>query len=129
MEVEKNLKVFVYGTLKIGGRFAQYFNPYRVSVKKGQIKGTMFNLGSFPGVVLNGDTIIEGEIHEYNQADSTEANLDSLEGFRGNNNSTNLYNKDIVEVTTDTGTELCKVYTFARSIEGFKKIKEGIWEI
>ena len=42
MNKNKELKVFVYGTLKVGGRFATRFDNVRTSTKVGKIKGCLF---------------------------------------------------------------------------------------
>lgn len=130
MITEEKIKVFVYGTLKVGGKFARHYDPHRLSTKPGTIKGTMFDiLGSFPGVVLNGETVISGEVHEYSNPEKVVPSLDNLEGFNGDNNPNNLYNKEVILVTTDEGEELCQVYTFARDTEKYKEVKTGVWEI
>ncbi len=127
---KNNLKVFVYGTLKKGGVFSKRFDKNREKVKIGKIKGTMFSINnSFPGVVLNGKTIITGEVHEYSNAEEVERSLDNIEGFAGLEDPSNLYNKEIVEVETEDGTEICKMYTFARNLNNYSKIDSGVWEI
>ena len=123
------LKVFVYGTLKVGGRFSKRFDPVRTSVKIGSIKGTLYDLGSFPGVKLNSSDEVVGEIHTYTQAEDVEKSLDRIEGYFGENHPHNLYNKKEVEVTTAEGAEICKVYEFAKDVEKFTKIKEGVWKV
>jgi len=124
------LKVFVYGTLKVGGRFSKRFDSVRTSVKTGSIKGTLYDLGSFPGVKLNTEeSTIFGEVHTYTQAKDVEASLDRIEGYFGEDHPHNLYNKKQVEVLTENGTETCMVYEFAKDVEKFTKVKEGIWKI
>ena len=123
------LKIFVYGTLKVGGRFSKRFDQVRTSVKKGTIKGTLYDLGSFPGVKLGTDTEVLGEVHTYTQAKEVEASLDRIEGYIGEDHPHNLYNKKQVQVVTDDGIETCLIYEFARDAEKFTKIKEGIWQV
>lgn len=123
------LKVFVYGTLKVGGRFSKRFDSVRTSVKIGSIKGTLYDLGSFPGIKLNSNNTIIGEIHTYTQAEEIEKSLDRIEGYFGEDHPHNLYNKKEVEVVTDNGIEICKVYEFAKDVEKFTEIKEGIWKV
>lgn len=69
--------VFVYGTLKSG---MVRHGVLRESEKIGEdaIKGTMINLGSFPGVVLQGNDIIHGEVYYVNER--TLETLDHIEG-------------------------------------------------
>ncbi|MBV5347486.1 gamma-glutamylcyclotransferase [bacterium] len=127
---EQKLKVFVYGTLKVGGGFAHRFDKFRVSTKPGKITGTMFNIfNSYPGVVLKGDTIIKGEVHEYVNAAAVEKALDMIEGFRGEGHTGNLYNKSKVVVNTNDGEEECFMYEYARNTSDIKKVEEGEWQI
>ncbi len=124
------LKIFVYGTLKIGGRFAKKFDKSRLSSKTGTIKGTMFSINnSFPGVVLQGGTTIIGEVHEYEESIEVERALDCLEGYHGRDDPHNLYDKYNVEVNTDDGVEKCKVYIFARETKNFDEVTNGTWEL
>jgi gamma-glutamylcyclotransferase (GGCT)/AIG2-like uncharacterized protein YtfP len=128
--MSKLLKVFVYGTLKVGGKFAKNFDDVRVSVKPGTIKGTLFNIHkSFPGLVLEGDTEIAGEVHEYTNAKAVGRSLDRIEGYGGPDNKDNLYDKADIEVKTAEGTEICKVYVFAKETGNFDVITNGEWEL
>ena len=46
-------KFFVYGTLKVGGRFAKSFDNLRSSFTEARIEGfDLFDLGNFPGIVI-----------------------------------------------------------------------------
>ena len=124
------LKIFVYGTLKVGGHFARRFNDQRVKSKRGTIKGTMFNIGgNFPGVVLNGKNTITGEVHEYSDGKNVESELDRIEGFYAEGHKNNMYNKRKVEVETEDGKEECIMYEFAYSTDAAKEVTTGIWEI
>ena len=125
-----NLKIFVYGTLKVGGAFAHNFDKYRQSNKPGKIKGTMFNIfGAYPGIKLTGDVEIEGEVHEYANALSVEAAFDRIEGYKGPGQPDNLYEKRTILVETAEGTEECIIYEYARDTKEFNQVKEGVWKI
>ena len=127
-----NRKVFVYGTLKVGGHFAANFNGVRLSSKKATILGTMFSIdGRFPGVVLEGDTIIQGEIHEYDQFKQVLQGLDSIEGYsvRGEKDH-NLYNRSIITANAEDGEEVdVWVYTFNQATDGYDEVESGEWVI
>ena len=124
------LKIFVYGTLKVGGAFAHRFDKFRQSTKSGRIKGTMFNIfNSYPGIKLTGNTDIKGEVHEYTNAAEVEKALDRIEGFIAPGHVNNLYDKKKVLVETENGTEECIVYEFARGTEQLTEVHEGEWVI
>jgi gamma-glutamylcyclotransferase (GGCT)/AIG2-like uncharacterized protein YtfP len=127
--VSKELKVFVYGTLKVGGRFANRFDKHRTSVRVGKVKGDLYSLVSYPGAKLGGDSVITGEVHTYTEPTEVEAALDRIEGFIGPGHKHNLYNKRTVQVDTDDGVEICTMYELAGSVNTLKKVDNGIWEI
>jgi len=127
---QKLLKVFVYGTLKQGGFFSKRFDDFRCSNRPGSLKGSMYSIdGSFPGLKLVGDTIIKGEVHEYNNSSVVEQLFDRIEGYQGKNNKNNFYDKEIVLVTTAEGEEPCIAYVFAGDISEFQEVKDGEWKI
>lgn len=124
-------KVFVYGTLKVGGHFAQSFNGVRVSSKDATIEGTMFSIGNqFPAVVLEGDTTIIGELHEYDNITDVLRHLDFIEGYSKGNEKYNLYNRSIATIKTEDGDDVeAWIYTFNQSTVGMYKIESGYWSI
>lgn len=125
--------IFVYGTLKVGGRFARQFDDLRKSVVKGKIKGAMFSVhGSYPAVVPEGDNEIIGEVHTYDDAKMEEisARMDGIEGYRGQDNPNNLYNKSTVEVELEDGKKIeATTYFFNHGIEGLEKVADGVWPV
>lgn len=74
-------RIFVYGTLLRGfGNYDRLLKGRSTFVKEAETSPifTMWNLGSFPGVVNKGYTAIKGEIHEV--SDDVLRDLDRLEG-------------------------------------------------
>ena len=70
--------VFVYGTLRRGGRNdIARFQPEPFHVADAVIAGTLYDLGAYPGLVLDGKGRIVGEI--YRIEPEVEAALDVLE--------------------------------------------------
>lgn len=124
------LKVFVYGTLKKGGLFASRFDKFRLTNKPGKVKGTMFSVfGNYPGLVLNGETEIKGEVHEYSNAEDVEIALDRIEGFLYSGFTDNLYEKRNVVVETDDGSEECILYEYAQDVSKLTQIQDGEWKL
>lgn len=133
MSEGNKLKVFVYGTLKEGGRLATPFDNRRLSVKKGTINGSMFSVsGSYPAVHFDGESIVHGEVHEYTDAKEVQRHMDAIEGYKEGRDQ-NLYNRKTVEV--QVGDELieCETYEFNAELEELKRrmkcIEDGTWEI
>ena len=93
MDKEDLHKVFVYGSLKRGGniRGSQMFKN---AINVGQAQTTagiysMYDLGAFPGVTLDGKHDINGEVLLID--DKTLADFDMIEGYP------NFYDKTEVE--------------------------------
>ncbi len=121
-------KLFVYGTLKEGGYYAERFNGQRNNLGDAIISDAeMFDLGNFPGVVLKRNGVVHGELHEYQSSAFKE--LNKIEGYNpvGNNN---LYDLQEVDVKLINGkTHKAFIYTFLRSIKNRKKVSSGFWLI
>ncbi len=92
----KKTKVFVYGTLKKGApargidrwaKGAQFIGP-AVTSKSAY---SLYDLGSFPAVVLNGKTRILGEVWAVD--DDTMQDLDRIEGYPA------FYKRTLVDTT------------------------------
>ena len=78
-------RIFVYGTLKRGDliRGMHLFDPTKTEyIGKAVTTDSMFNmvdLGSFPGVILNGEYNVTGEVYDVD--DETLESLDAIEGY------------------------------------------------
>ena len=126
-------KIFVYGTLKEGGFFARHFDSYRISSERATIKGTMISLGEFPGIVLQGDGEVVGELHEYSSFDNVLEEIDRIEGCSGENEDPdNLYHRKAIKVLTDSGEKEAWIYvinTDQMEILHYEVVKNGEWKI
>lgn len=119
--------VFVYGTLKKGGYFSKSFDSVRERSVPSRIKGTLFNIGNgeFPGVVLNNENEVVGELHTYRERKDVLKLMDHIEGveqklFKREMTSVKLENNEIKEAI---------IYTFNQSTDDFEIIKDGVWKI
>lgn len=131
-----SVKVFVYGTLRVGdcrgGRAVPTFQ--RVLAPVACVRGfEMLNLGGFPGLIQfegeapTGVPRIRGEVHEH--ADLSI--LDRIEGYRSQSPEEGLYNRTQVTVETPEGEiDECWVYTFNGSswdLSNHEIIQSGDW--
>jgi len=121
--------IFVYGTLKVGGRLASSFDSHRVGVVHGAIPGQLFAVKGawFPAVRLAGKGVVKGELHRYNDFEKVLARFDQIEGYR-EGETDNLYNRREVDVTTDHGKLRAYVYEFNGSRD-LVEIESGEWDI
>lgn len=123
--------VFVYGSLKAGGFFSYGFDQLRLASVPATIRGTMYDLWAFPGVVLEGDGQIHGELHTYRHFSEVVQAFDYIEGYRRGNPESNLYLKKVVEVTTMDGhKKRAIVYTINTqriNLGRYDVVKDGKW--
>ena len=114
--------VFVYGTLKKGwGNNTLLANSTYKGA--GTVKGTLINLGSFPALLKEGDSIVHGEL--YDVTDAILSMLDMLEGHPY------FYKRELMNVKHDTsGDILTKVWAYCVP-EAFRQshtvIMNGNW--
>ncbi|VTU33766.1 Gamma-glutamylcyclotransferase family protein YtfP [Variovorax sp. PBL-H6] len=117
--------VFVYGTLRRGGRNdIGRFRPAPRYVADARIQGTMYDLGSYPGAVLGGSGVLIGEV--YAIAPALEPQLDQLEEVRPDDSGE--YIKRELQVQAGACQLLCLVYEIHPArIEGRSVIASGDW--
>lgn len=116
---KQSINIFVYGTLKVGGRFARQFDGVRKKVRESSIGGTMFNVnGMYPMILIGtGDTIF-GELHTYSPSEGVLDGMDRIEGYPS------LYGRTVVPI----GRKKAWVYHGSEEqVVGLEKIKSGIW--
>jgi len=123
-------KVFVYGTLKVGGYFAEGLDKARKSSVPAKATGKLINIDNrFPGLI-DGDGTVHGEIHEYDQFDRVLMVMDGIEGYTKRDPENSLYRRRVIEVETDAGeTEEVYAYFFNRAADEWDEVKSGIWDI
>ncbi|MDM0111961.1 gamma-glutamylcyclotransferase family protein [Variovorax sp. J22R133] len=117
--------VFVYGTLRAGGsNDIARFSPAPERIGEGEIAGTLYDLGAYPGARLDGAGRVRGEI--YRIVPALEVQLDRLEEVLPNDEGE--YRKR--ELRIDVGHESlnCLVYEIQLDrCAGKRVIKSGDW--
>ena len=125
--IKNTVDIFVYGTLKVGGYFADYFDGIRKKSVQAKVKGTLFRIvyGWFPGLILGGESEVTGELHTYSNAKEVLQVMDEIEGVREK-----LFKREIALVKLDTGeVREAVVYTFNQSTQGSEAVESGVWDI
>ena len=115
--------VFVYGTLRRGGRRAMPdVFPGAKFVGGAGVRGRLYDLGEYPGLLLGGsDSQVAGEVYEVD--DETLDEMDAIEAADG-------YRRRRVDVSLDTGGSACWVYAPERDPEFYSRhplITSGDW--
>jgi len=117
--------VFVYGTLRSGGRndIARY-RPAPKFIGQACIAGTLLDLGAYPGIVLGGERRVKGEVYAIEPA--VEAALDVLEEVADDDSGE--YIKRHVRVEVNGQWFDCLVYEIHPTrIAGLEVIESGDW--
>lgn len=103
------LPVFVYGTLRNSlHNYDAILRGNTVDERPASLRhATMLDAGGFPFVIAEGEGTVVGEVMYLDPATATYvmARLDRLEGYRGENNPGNMYDRKQVTVRFDDGTE------------------------
>lgn len=131
-------KFFVYGTLKVGGHFAKYFDKVRTASEPATLSGfDLYGIGphrsaAFPGAV-QGTGVIVGELHEYGKTEFKKVvdAMDSIEGYSPGSDEDSLYLRKTCMVELSDGTkEKAFVYVYNKAIRAhYEKLTDGVWRI
>lgn len=116
--------IFVYGSLCSAGSAYARIAGLATFVDTGSVAGRLFDLGSYPGAVLEpeGTGRISGEVHALRNPAPALAALDAYEGLGPEGE----YVRTRCSVATEGGRVLKSwIYLYARPIADFPLIPEG----
>ena len=125
---QKNNYLFVYGTLlDEQNEFAIYLKQNCNFYGKGRFKGKLYDLGEYPGAVLDekGDNYVCGSILEVKNISEVLIRLDEYEGFGEEQDQPNLFIRKMTFVETKSRQIECWVYLYNLPVDGFKMIESG----
>ena len=120
--------LFVYGTLLDNrNEFAIYLKQNCSFYTDGKLKGLLFDIGEYPGVVLQTDTggFVYGDVFQINSVDTTLKILDEYEGFGNNELQPNEFIRKIEEINTPLGLLKCWIYLYNLPFDSLKPILSG----
>ena len=119
--------VFVYGTLRRGGRLdINLLSPAPVYVGMGEVQGTLYNIDWYPGLTLGGEQAITVVGEVYRITPELEAVLDEIEQIVPGPDSE--YFKREVPVSVQGSPIRCLVYEInAARVRGKQPIGHGDW--
>jgi len=115
-------RIFVYGTLKVGGRAHDLLERHD-SQFLGEVitdpRFHLYNLGWFPGMVMDGDLEggVHGELYEV-----TESCLEAMDQYEG---APHLFRRD--EITLADGS-MSLAYLYAQKFSDCPRVVGGVWE-
>ena len=119
--------VFVYGTLRRGGRNdINRLQPPPDYVGMGEVRGLLYHFGRYPGLALGGEEAVTVVGEVYRITPPLEALLDAIERIVPGDASE--YIKREVEVLVEGGTRTCLLYEInAARVIGHTPIRHGDW--
>ena len=125
-------KFFVYGTLKEGRPLDRMkFADLRTSVEDASIVGSIFSLGPYPTIKLDGEGLVIGEVHTFPEkhVEDIRHTMDSIEGYNRTFPDKGLYNRHQVEATLSNGKVVTAwAYEYNGAVDPKKKLVDGVWE-
>jgi len=128
----KTNKFFMYGTLKKGRPLdRKSLADLRSSVKEATIEGSIFNLGSFPTIKLDGKGLVTGEIHTFPEehVKGVRNIMDSIEGYNSSYPDKGLYNRYKVKATLEDGKMVTAwAYEYNGDVDPKRRLDDGVWE-
>jgi len=129
---EKINKFFMYGTLKEGRPLdRKSFADLRMSVEKASIVGSIFSLGPYPTIKLDGKGLVIGEVHTFpeDHLEGIRSAMDAVEGYNSSHPDKGLYNRHKVEATLSDGKVVTAwAYEYNGTVDSARRLDDGIWE-
>ncbi len=119
--------LFAYGTLIPGCAPAQMNSicSRMELIGEGTVRGTLYDLGTFPGV-LAGDDMVRGVLLRV-PSDAWAA-MDAYEGCSVADDGNALFRRVITCATLDDGAQIdCWLYVYARDVRGRRVVESGDW--
>jgi gamma-glutamylcyclotransferase (GGCT)/AIG2-like uncharacterized protein YtfP len=121
-------QVFVYGTLKRGFSRSLAFAGLRRRAEAADLEGMLYDLGTYPGLKLEGDDLIQGEIHLFDDIGRVLRVLDLIEGYRGEGHPGNLFRRTLVTARDRRGRRRsCWAYVYCGPTLESQRIIPGVW--
>lgn len=120
--------LFIYGTLlQSENLFAAYLKANSVFYSKAKVKGMMYDIGLFPGVILNAgaDSYVHGNIVFMNDPEAVLKKLDVYEGFGPDEPQPNMFVRELVAIELAGETLSCWIYLYNLPVTGFLQIASG----
>ena len=117
--------VFVYGALRKGASNAWRMERARF-VGEATVKGTLVKVDWYPGLVLEGDTMVAGEVYEVDEQNLKE--LDEFEGVGIEDARNDEYKRVTVEVQLkEAESRTCQIYEWQLGTSDYEVVSNGDW--
>ena len=121
--------LFVYGTLLPGMEPPAMSNLVRQFTLLGPatIRGRLYDIGPYPGVLLDDDGIVRGQLVQVPSLDLWQR-LDRYEACPLPNSADGLFRRVTTKATRDGASPIeCWVYVYNRDLTGATLVEGGCW--
>ena len=137
--MDDRTRVFVYGTLKPGGKYHQtYCGEFHFDARHARIKGLLFNFPQlgYPGAIENSSGWIHGVILTFQHPeDEVLPRLDELEGYNPQRppDQNEYYRKIVPAFSLNNGDTVASAWSYfmepntVKNLGGFL-LNNGIWD-
>ena len=120
------MKLFVYGSLKKGGKYHSYLEEATLVSDHAVAQGGLYDTGmGYPAMVLSEPGEVIGEVYEI--PDELWPALDDLEGYVGTEKM-NLFNKLTITIEVAGEKMAAVVYVVQNQQQLKTKVPNGIWD-
>ena len=120
--------LFAYGTL-IPGCEPSHMSPICSQMQvvcEATVRGTLYDLGAFPGVIIEGDGVVCGVVLRI-PSDAWTA-MDAYEGCPIPGGDEGLFRRIQTRATLDSGGAIdCWLYVYARDVSRARIVPSGDW--
>ena len=119
--------LFVYGTLKQGGKYHCYLGEAALVAEHATAKGTLYDSGmGYPAMALSEENEIQGEV--YDIPEELWPAIDDLEGYTGGA-AGDLFDK--IEIAVDAAGETLNAIVYIAKDQALlkKKMATGVWDV
>ena len=93
----------------------------------GHVQGRLYHLGHYPGLRLDEEGIVHGEVYRCEDINGALGELDSIEGVDADAPDSGLYLRMPVRVETGAGSQWAWTYVINRLPSTAFRLDEGRW--
>lgn len=119
--------LFVYGTLKQGGKYHCYLEEADLVAEYATTKGILYDTGmGYPAMVKSAAGEVQGQV--YDIPEELWPALNDLEGYLGHG-EIDLFDKQTTEVSVND--EVMETIVYVANAKGLlkEKVESGVWDV
>ena len=113
--------LFVYGTLRSSetNPAARRLHGHAELIGPGHVQGALYGISWYPGLILEGQSRVYGELFRLDNPEEILPELDAYEGAE--------FERVILNVSASGETTPAWAYVYRLSVAGKRRVESGIW--